>query len=255
MKDITVLFDELIEKAIEESKQPIAMKSSMGVREFLLLNISTSDLHALALAIRHITSEIEKVFMTHVMSDKDMLMQTMPDFQVGGSIGEISEETLMVLTNMTVDYLLNSQPSEYGNLVMEEFLLIYNKLRPAFNDILGDYGEEYTPITFETYTLYRDALKSMETNMEEIREGNLDSLKPLYSPELLNVEDAIDDLYNFTIKLRYDLALIWAIRKKCMKIEPIIEGGVSVDWQIEISSHMSESTTLMLDSVFNESED
>jgi hypothetical protein len=71
----------------------------------------------------------------------------------------------------------------------------------------------------------------------------------------MNVEGAIDDLYNFTIKLRYDLALIWAIRKKCMKIEPVIEGGVSVDWQIEISSHMSESTTLMLDSVFNESED
>jgi hypothetical protein len=95
MKDITVLFDELIEKAMEESKHPIAMKSVMGVREFLLLNIPTNDLHALALAIRHITLEIEAVFMTHHLSDKEMLMQTMPDFQVGGSIGEISEDTLM----------------------------------------------------------------------------------------------------------------------------------------------------------------
>ena len=255
MKDITVLFDGLIEKVDNETNQAKAMKNSMAMREFFLLNLSTSELHSLATEVKRIVEVIESTVMTKPTTDAELLAGKIPNLVGDDSLENLPEETIMLLTNMTVDYLLSIEETVYSELTIEEFIRYYTEMRPKFSEVLGESDESYTPITYDQYEKYLKAIDTMNENMDKIREGDLTSLTPLYSPELLNVEDAIDDLYSFTIRLRYDLALIWAIRKKFMKIEPVVEGNVPTDWEMEIAPHFVDSVKVMLDNTYKSEED
>lgn len=255
MKDISVLFADLVKRVANESNQASAMHHSMAMREFLLLNFSTDELHALAVEFKNLSLELEKEVSDGGLDDQVLLISLLPDlFKADGDLEELGEEAVMILTNLTVEYLMKTEPNEYNQLTMEEFIQIYSELRPSVEAVLGG-GESYTPITFEKYSLYLKAIDEMKTNREKIQNGDLESLKPLYSAELIDVEPAINDLYEFTLKFRYDVALIWAIRKRLLKIEPVVENGVPVDWEMEIAPHMSESVKLMLDDTLKTKED
>ena len=254
MKDIVELFDRFTDKLRIEASGATAMRHSMAMREFLLLNLSTDELGALANAIRLINVKLETDVTDGHASDRNLLITMLPELFTSDSVSELPEETIMLLTNLTVDYLLECSEFGYNTCTTEEYLSVYRTIRPLVQSIM-DEDVEYTPLSFTQYKLYLTAIETMKANKKEIANGNLDALKPLYSAELMNVEPAVDSMYEFTTRLRYDLALIWAIRKKYIKITPIIKNDTPVDWEMEISETLGKHSRAMLDSVLKEMED
>lgn len=245
MKDVITVFDNLIERAVTESKQPAAMKHEMAIRQFMLLNTPMDDLTILAREFSRMSNLLEEMFVKETLTDADMLLGTLPNLETITSVDGLGEEAIMVLTNITIDRLLSEVTLTHSEASIEEVVNLHAKIRPLFEEIVGnELDEGYQPITYKTFELYSNAVEVAKENQDEIEQGNLESLKPLYSPELMNSEAQIDDLYSFIIKFRYDLALIWAIKQKMMRIEPLLDhNDTEVDWQLEMTEEFSEKVT------------
>ena len=246
MKNINDLFDNLIEKLGSEQNNADKMKTPMAVREYLLLNLTTKQLLELSKAVKFITIELERILTGETINETEILIELIPELATGEDITEMSEEAGMVLTNLTLDYLLDSEKSEYAPLTVEEYINFCSKYRPLVNNMLGTYAEEYLPVTYQKYSQYLEAVEIAKENSVAIKEGVLESLLPLYDSGLIGIEKAIDNLYTFTVRLRYDLTLIWGVRSNLLKIDPVFENNVQVDWGMEVAPKFHKFVEEML---------